>query len=41
LPIHALLGVCCYNQAANSWIQSETARRKLEIETRMQPGWYF
>ena len=41
LPIHALLGVCCYNQAANSWIQSETAGRKLEIETRMQPGWYF
>jgi hypothetical protein len=41
LPINALLGVCCYNQAANSWIQSETARRKLEIQINTQPGWYF
>jgi hypothetical protein len=41
LPINAVLGVCCYNQAANSWIQSETAWRKLEIQINTQPGWYF
>ena len=42
LPINALLGVCCYNQAANSGrFSRETARRKLEIDTRMQPSWYF
>jgi hypothetical protein len=41
LPVDALLAICCNSQAANSWIQSETARRKLDIETRIQPAWYF
>jgi hypothetical protein len=41
LPLDALLGVCCYNKAASAWIQSETARRQLQIQINTQPGWYF
>jgi len=41
LPTDALLGVCCYNQAAKSWIQAETGQRNLEVKTLTQPSWYF
>jgi hypothetical protein len=41
MPLEGLLGVCCYDQAANSWIQSEVSRRQLKIQINTQPGWYF
>ena len=41
VPLDALLGVCCYNEAVKAHIQAEIERRGLEIKTLVQPGWYF
>jgi len=41
MPLDALLGVCCYNEAVRARIQPEIERRGLEIKTLVQPGWYF
>jgi len=41
MPLDALLGVCCYNEAVRARIQAEIERRGLEIKTLVQPGWYF
>ena len=41
MPLDALLGVCCYNEAVKVQVQAEIERRGLEIKTLVQPGWYF
>jgi hypothetical protein len=41
VPVDALTGVCCYTQAANTWIKSELDQRGLGIKTTVQTKWYF
>ena len=41
VPLKALTGVCCYTEAANTWINFELDQRGLEIKTTVQTKWYF
>jgi len=41
VPLKALLGICCYSKNAESILQNELAKRKLNIRTPIQPQWYF
>ena len=41
VPLEGLTGVCCYTQAANTWITSELDQRGLELKTTVQTKWYF
>jgi ssDNA thymidine ADP-ribosyltransferase, DarT len=41
MPLDALLGVCCYNEAVKAHIRTEIERRGLEVKKLVQPWWYF
>lgn len=41
VPLDALLGICCYNDAALGWLQSELAQLGLAIPVAVRNGWYF
>jgi hypothetical protein len=41
VPLKALTGICCYTEAANTWINSELDQRGLELKTTAQTKWYF
>lgn len=41
VPVEALLGIVCYNQARRDAIKAEVERRDLEIPVKVLPKWYF
>lgn len=41
VPVNALIGVACYNEAARVDLQGEVDRRGLELGIRALPNWYF
>ena len=41
LPAEGLLGICSYTEAVDAGIKTELAKRKIEIQTMVQTGWYF
>ncbi len=41
VPLRALLGICSYNAAVNTWVQQELAIRELDVQTYIQGNWYF
>ncbi len=41
IPLSAVLGICCCNQAVLNPIQEAIDGRKLNIRALARPGWYF
>lgn len=41
LPAEALLGICSYTEAVDAGIRTELAKRKFQMQTIVQRGWYF
>jgi ssDNA thymidine ADP-ribosyltransferase, DarT len=41
LPFEALLGICCYSPEVGKDINTELAKRDLEMQTKVQRNWYF
>lgn len=41
LPVTALVGIVCYDQATSSRLQAELAARSLELKVATRPKWYF
>jgi hypothetical protein len=41
LPAEGLLGICSYTEAVDAGIRAELAKRKIEMQTSVQRGWYF
>lgn len=41
LPIDALLGIACYNMPTKALIDDQLAARRLALDVKVLPGWYF
>jgi hypothetical protein len=41
LPIKAMVGIACYNEAIKQEIQKEASQRKLDLSVIKQADWYF
>jgi hypothetical protein len=41
VPLKALLGFVCYNEAVKAMIDTELANRGMEFEVKVYPGWFF
>jgi len=41
LPVEALLGVSCYNNAAGARLTAEVTARNIDLRILVQPSWYF
>ncbi len=41
LPAEGLLGICSYTEAVDAGIRTELAKRKIQMQTIVQRGWYF
>ena len=41
LPTEALLGMCSYTEDIEAEIRAELAKRRIDMQTRVQRGWYF
>ena len=41
LPAEGLLGICSYTEAVDAGIRTELAKRKIQLQTSVQRGWYF
>jgi len=41
LPAQGLLGICSYAEAVDAGIKAELAKRRIEMQTIVQRGWYF
>lgn len=41
LPAEGLLGICSYTEAVDAGIRAELAKRKIQMQTYVQRGWYF
>ena len=41
VPVNALLGIACFNEAASAKIANEMAATGVALKTVIQPSWYF
>jgi hypothetical protein len=41
VPLESLLGLVCYNEAIESRLKAEMAKRGKNLTIRVLPGWYF
>ncbi|MGA9389135.1 MAG: DUF4433 domain-containing protein [Candidatus Sulfotelmatobacter sp.] len=41
LPTEGLLGICSYTEAVDAGIRMELVKRKIQMQTTVQRGWYF
>lgn len=41
VPLDALLGVACYNRRIKEWIDGLLADRKIDLNVKILPNWYF
>ncbi|MEZ0199676.1 DarT ssDNA thymidine ADP-ribosyltransferase family protein, partial [Pseudomonas qingdaonensis] len=41
VPVAALLGIVCYNEALKGRVDKEVQQRRLNLPVYARPGWYF
>jgi ssDNA thymidine ADP-ribosyltransferase DarT-like protein len=41
MPVEALLGVACYDQATGAQLEATIKRRHIDLRVLVQPSWYF
>jgi hypothetical protein len=41
VPLKALIGICSYADAVNSWVEGQLDQRGLIVKATVQANWYF